>query len=93
MIKTCDSCACDKVCDHNKYNFENCDSYTSKWISVTERTPGQFASVLGCMTDAEPFPAVRECYRIGKGFYFPALGYVCPISHWMPMPEVPKGEE
>ena len=65
----------------------------NNWISVNERMPSQFVSVLGCMTDAEPFPAARECYRVGEGFYFPALGYVCPISHWMPMPEAPKGEE
>ena len=65
----------------------------SDWISVNKRTPGQFVSVLGYMTDAGPFPAIRECYRIGKEFFFPALNEVHPISHWMPMPDAPKEED
>lgn len=26
-MNTCSTCACDKVCDHDKYGFENCDNY------------------------------------------------------------------
>lgn len=63
---------------------------TLKWIPVTERLPENFVSVLGYMTDAGPFPPVRECYTIGKAFYFPALLDVHPVSHWMPLPEPPK---
>ena len=65
----------------------------NNWISVKERTPSMFVSVLGYMTDAGDFPAVRECYRIGKEFFFPALNEVHPISHWMYMPEGPKEED
>lgn len=61
-----------------------------QWIPVTERLPENFVSVLGYMTDAGPFPPVRECYTIGKAFYFPALLDVHPVSHWMPLPEPPK---
>ena len=25
----CNTCKCNKVCDHNKYGFENCDNYIS----------------------------------------------------------------
>ena len=64
----------------------------NNWISVKERTPSMFVSVLGYMTDAGEFPAVRECYRVGKGFFFPALQEVHPISHWMHMPDGPKEE-
>ena len=60
-----------------------------QWIPVTERLPENFVSVLGYMTDAGPFPPVRECYTIGKAFYFPALLDVHPVSHWMPLPEPP----
>lgn len=63
-----------------------------KWISVDERMPIEFVSVLGYMTDAGEFPSVRECYRVGNVFFFPALEDVHPVSHWMPMPEPPKGE-
>jgi hypothetical protein len=26
---TCNTCKCNKVCDHNKYGFENCNNYIS----------------------------------------------------------------
>lgn len=62
------------------------------WISVEERLPEQFVSVLGYMTDAGDFPSVRECYLVGMAFFFPALRDVHPVSHWMPLPELPKEE-
>ena len=27
--KTCNTCKANKVCDHNKYGFENCNNYIS----------------------------------------------------------------
>ena len=63
-----------------------------EWISVDEKLPQNFISVLGYMTDAEEFPPVRECYTVGNAFFFPALGDVHPVSHWCEMPEPPKGE-
>ena len=63
-----------------------------EWISVDERLPQNFISVLGYMTDAGEFPPVRECYTVGNAFFFPALGDVHPVSHWCEMPQPPKGE-
>ena len=63
-----------------------------EWISVDERLPENFISVLGYMTDAGEFPSVRECYTVGNAFFFPALGDVHPVSHWCEMPQPPKGE-
>lgn len=63
-----------------------------EWISVDERLPENFISVLGYMTDAEEFPPVRECYTVGNAFFFPTLRDVHPVSHWCEMPEPPKGE-
>ena len=63
-----------------------------QWISVKERLPENFISVLGYMTDAGEFPPVRECYTVGNAFFFPALGDVHPVSHWCEMPQPPKGE-
>lgn len=63
-----------------------------EWISVSERLPQNFVSVLGYMTDAGEFPPVRECYTVGNAFFFPALGDIHPVSHWCEMPQPPKGE-
>ena len=63
-----------------------------EWISVDERIPQNFVSVLGYMTDAGEFPPVRECYTVGNAFFFPALGDVHPVSHWCELPQPPKGE-
>ena len=63
-----------------------------EWISVDERLPENFISVLGYMTDAGEFPPIRECYTVGNAFFFPALGDVHPVSHWCELPQPPKGE-
>lgn len=79
----------DKKCI--KTVFEKFES--TQWISVDDRLPDPFVSVLGYMTDAGDFPPVREGYTSGgKGFFFPALQDIHPVSHWMPIPEPPKGE-
>lgn len=63
-----------------------------EWISVNDRLPQNFVSVLGYMTDAGEFPPVRECYTVGNAFFFPALGDVHSVSQWCEMPKPPKGE-
>ena len=60
------------------------------WISVEDKVPEDFVSVLGHMTDADPFPSVRECYKIGGDYCFPALDEVHPVDYWMPMPDWPE---
>ena len=65
----------------------------SKWVPVEERKPADFVSVLGHMTDAGPFPGVRECYLIdGRHFYFPALNEIHQVDKWRDMPEVDDEE-
>ena len=59
-----------------------------EWISVDERLPQNFVSVLGYMTDAGEFPPVRECYTVGNVFFFPELGDIHPVSHWCEMPQL-----
>lgn len=65
----------------------------NEWISVEERLPKNFVSVIGYMIDAGDFPSVRECYTVDDAFYFPALREEHPVSHWMPFPDPPKEEE
>lgn len=63
------------------------------WISVDERLPEEWVSVLGYIADAGVMPPVRECYRVNDEFFFPVLLDYMPITHWMEMPEPPKEEE
>lgn len=58
-----------------------------EWFDFPEHKPPEWVSVLGHMTDAGDFPSVRECYRIGDDFFFPALGEMHPVDRWADMPE------
>lgn len=65
-----------------------------EWFSVDDCFPQPFVSVLGYMSYAGDFPSVRECYFTGENdFFFPALREYHTVSHWMPMPEPPKGAD
>ena len=71
----------------NGVTFAKDTDVPSKWISVEDDKPDEFVSVLGHMTDAGDFPAVRECYLVGGVFFFPALKDIHPVDRWRPMPE------
>lgn len=93
--KECSSCLAKKFCVYKDIAeaIYNAGYNKQEWISVKDRLPEEFVSVLGYMTDAGDFPPVRECYRAGGVFFFPALGDRHPVSHWMPLPEAPKGDQ
>ena len=80
-IITCPNAICN-FCEHFK-NKDACEKHkkeviadnmiahgvtVQEWISVSERLPQNFVSVLGYMTDAGEFPPVRECYTVGNAF-------------------------
>lgn len=66
------------------------NSVKDGWVSVKDKRPDNFVSVLGHMTDAEKFPSVRECYTVGNVFFFPALSDIHPVDMWREMPELPE---
>lgn len=77
----------------NGVTFATDTNVGSEWISVEDYKPDEFVSVLGHMTDAGDFPPVRECYKVGNVFFFPALQDIHPIDKWAYMPEPPEEVE
>ena len=92
----------EKYLDH-QYMYENGDpSYIhgikvgvswadknpkSPWISVEERLPEEHTNVI--VTDGSN---VAHCKKYGDGFYT-NVGKCCNVTHWMPIPELPKEEK
>ena len=65
-----------------------------KWISVDGRLPETGGYVV-CIAKRNPFsrfmPMVAKIER--NGWVNPITeGYISEVTHWMPMPEPPKGE-
>ena len=56
----------------------------SPWISVDERLPEEYTDVI--VTDCSN---VAYCKKYGDGFYT-NIGKCCNVTHWMPIPELPK---
>ena len=64
------------------------------WISVNNRLPDPFVSVLVQMPGEDPFPTVREGFISNDGIWQSAMFRREPgeVTHWQPMPQPPKGE-
>lgn len=65
-----------------------------EWISVKDRLPKPFVSVLVQMPGETPHPTVREGFISRDGVWHSALYDREPdeVTHWQPMPQPPKGE-
>lgn len=65
-----------------------------QWISVDDRLPEPFVSVLVHMPGEEPCPTVREGFISNDGIWQSAMFRREPgeVTHWKPMPQPPKGE-
>lgn len=67
-----------------------------QWICVKDRLPEKYISVLAYMPNQAPCPTVHECYIGEDGEWHSGVVYGVEnedVTHWMPMPESPKGEE
>lgn len=62
----------------------------SPWVSVEDHLPEEFVSVQAHMTDAGPFPSVREGYLAGGRWFFPALDEYHPVDRWRAFDTLPK---
>lgn len=64
-----------------------------QWISVTERLPDTRHTMLVCTRNRNGIPKVAmACYHDGFG-WCGSGGRWGNVTHWMPLPEPPKGEE
>lgn len=66
-----------------------------KWISVKDRLPRNYMSVLAYMPRHYPCQLIHECYIGSDGEWHSSAVYGVKsedITHWMPIPKPPKGE-
>ena len=63
----------------------------AEWISVKERLPNPFESVLVFMPGEEPLPTVHEGFISNEGSWVSNHFLRVPdeVTHWMPMPLPP----
>ena len=66
-----------------------------KWIPIEQQEPSEFELVLSCIL-GEKENAIEILYRHGDSYYSDYDGGIIysqnEISHWMPLPEPPKGK-
>ena len=60
-----------------------------EWISVKDQMPEQFRPVI-VYRDGNK---VEQGYWDGTGYWKGYATWTKHVTHWMPMPEPPKGEE
>ena len=63
-----------------------------EWISVEDRLPEPYVSVLVNMPGEKPFRTVREGFISNDGIWQSAMFRREPgeVTHWKPMPQPPK---
>jgi hypothetical protein len=69
---------------------EDAADVAPKWISVTDRLPkaGENPVIAG---NAELGIVNMAWYHRSKGIWETPSGFSCSFTHWMPLPEPPKG--
>ena len=65
----------------------------TKWISVDDRLPEEKVNCIvhykHAYCDNDDYWAIRICFYDGEKFQ---LNPAYKVTHWMPMPQLPKGE-
>ena len=83
--------AIEELLEEDSYDLGYLDCQNNKWISVKDRLPEPFVSVLGYCPDEDPLPTVHEVYMNGFGQWTSAQVYgMGNVTHWMAIPDAPK---
>ena len=64
----------------------------NKWISVAERLPKPHETVLVIRRNQRKKLSVECGYYMGSGDWQVGTRLTRPVTHWMPLPELPKEE-
>ena len=98
---TCKECVHDRVCviqtfpeafENTQWEKSPCDHFAkaSGWISVDERLPESEKIVIVC--DEYGNVGVAYFYKQERKFRWVDNEEIAFATHWMPLPERPKGE-
>ena len=82
-LNTCRSCACNKICNHNEFGYENCDNYIPLWINSKLALPENDRYVL-VLSPESPI-RVEVVYFAMKSPYMDNWAERFP--YWMPIPD------
>ena len=103
-VKSASACGTVGLDDFEEFDDETIEDIASylidngvtvqKWIPVTERLP-EAGGYVACMAKRNPFsrfvPVVARIER--NGWVNPITEqYISEVTHWMPLPNPPKGE-
>ena len=79
----------DQLREIEKMSVEDNGYRKQEWISVEERLPEKFETVLVfCDTGARKFQCVSEMIEPNGKRWSAVCGF--RVTHWMPLPEAPK---
>ena len=81
-------CAMDKIADHLIANGVT----IQKWIPVEERLPEPFVDVLVSVLKYHATGIGVELAYLTRHNEWVGVPMCCKVTHWMPLPEPPKGE-
>lgn len=96
---------CEGECFRNKDGFIDCDvcracdlynagyRKQSEWISVEERLPSESGKYLVCTNKGNVYQTKFYSYPEINGGHWGQKDKGKSITHWMPLPEAPKGGE
>ena len=94
VYKPCHACESHYMCSMCELTLRRDGTLrTDKWISVDERLPSESGKYLVCTKRGTVYQTKFYSYPEDKGGHWGQKDKGKSITHWMAMPEAPKGGE